>query len=366
MILSICLGAKKDAVGDLYKDIMNNFPEKEKNIIIIPNAYNEKEFSNDFFKILREKLTITKGKYNKIKGIYKLLKLINKLKKKYNIDNIYIHTEEYFSFLFLLTFFIKKNNTTLWFHDPILHEGSPKIVYLKRKIAYLTYLKYVKHLIISYNNVIKEIKNDNSLQKISKKFKVLYLPQMKEMEFEDIKNNASIKLKYDFIFYGRIEEYKGLDLLLEVFKDREMQNIRLLIVGRGRKDKEIKDKIKNIINITFINEYVPNRDLAKYIMESKFVILPYKTATGTQTIQIANYYNKMVLTTKVGCFLEYVKEGENGYFIDNNTKEDLKKYILKYYNVKPENNQKEKIKKMYNKFDIENISLKLYNMIIKS
>lgn len=81
MILSICLGAKKDAVGDLYKDIMNNFPEKEKNIIIIPNAYNEKEFSNDFFKILREKLTITKGKYNKIKGIYKLLKLINKLKK---------------------------------------------------------------------------------------------------------------------------------------------------------------------------------------------------------------------------------------------------------------------------------------------
>lgn len=363
MILSICLGAKKDAVGDLYKDIMNNFPEKEKNIIIIPNAYNEKEFSNDFFKILREKLTITKGKYNKIKGIYKLLKLINKLKKKYNIDNIYIHTEEYFSFLFLLTFFIKKNNTTLWFHDPILHEGSPKIVYLKRKIAYLTYLKYVKHLIISYNNVIKEIKNDNSLQKISKKFKVLYLPQMKEMEFEDIKNNASIKLKYDFIFYGRIEEYKGLDLLLEVFKDREMQNIRLLIVGRGRKDKEIKDKIKNIINITFINEYVPNRDLAKYIMESKFVILPYKTATGTQTIQIANYYNKMVLTTKVGCFTEYIKEGKNGLFINRQEYKSLKEAILNAMKYKIDDRQKLLINEEYKKFDLIKTANKLYSII---
>lgn len=363
MILSICLGAKKDAVGDLYKDIMNNFPEKEKNIIIIPNAYNEKEFSNDFFKILREKLTITKGKYNKIKEIYKLLKLINKLKKKYNIDNIYIHTEEYFSFLFLLTFFIKKNNTTLWFHDPILHEGSPKIVYLKRKIAYLTYLKYVKHLIISYNNVTKEIKNDNSLQKISKKFKVLYLPQMKEMEFEDIKNNASIKLKYDFIFYGRIEEYKGLDLLLEVFKDREMQNIRLLIVGRGRKDKEIKDKIKNIINITFINEYVPNRDLAKYIMESKFVILPYKTATGTQTIQIANYYNKMVLTTKVGCFKEYIKEGKNGLFINKQEYNSLKKAILNTMNYKIDDRQKLLINEEYKKFDLIKTASKLYSII---
>lgn len=363
MILSICLGAKKDAVGDLYKDIMNNFPEKEKNIIIIPNAYNEKEFSNDFFKILREKLTITKGKYNKIKEIYKLLKLINKLKKKYNIDNIYIHTEEYFSFLFLLTFFIKKNNTTLWFHDPILHEGSPKIVYLKRKIAYLTYLKYVKHLIISYNNVTKEIKNDNSLQKISKKFKVLYLPQMKEMEFEDIKNNASIKLKYDFIFYGRIEEYKGLDLLLEVFKDREMQNIRLLIVGRGRKDKEIKDKIKNIINITFINEYVPNRDLAKYIMESKFVILPYKTATGTQTIQIANYYNKMVLTTKVGCFKEYIKEGKNGLFINRQEYKSLKEAILNAMKYKIDDRQKLLINEEYKKFDLIKTANKLYSII---
>lgn len=363
MILSICLGAKKDAVGDLYKDIMNNFPEKEKNIIIIPNAYNEKEFSNDFFKILREKLTITKGKYNKIKGIYKLLKLINKLAKKYNIDNIYIHTEEYFSFLFLLTFFIKKNNTTLWFHDPILHEGSPKIVYLKRKIAYLTYLKYIKHLIISYNSVIKEIKNDTSLQKISKKFKVLYLPQMKEMEFENIKNNASIKLKYDFIFYGRIEEYKGLDLLLEVFKDRELQNIRLLIVGRGRKDKEIKDKIKNIINITFINEYVPNRDLAKYIMESKFVILPYKTATGTQTIQIANYYNKMVLTTKVGCFKEYIKEGKNGLFINKQEYKSLKEAILNAMEYKIDDRQKLLINEEYKKFDLIKTANKLYSII---
>lgn len=363
MVLSICLGAKKDAVGDLYKDIMNSFPNKKENIIIIPNAYNKEEFSSDFFKVFRERLSISKGRYNKIKEIYLLLKIINIFIKKYNINDIYIHTEQYFSFLFLLTFFIRKRNITLWFHDPILHDGSPKIVYLKREIAYFTYLKYAKNIIISYDNVMKEIKGNKFLEKLSKKFRVIYLPQMKEMEFEDIKNNINIKQKYDFIFYGRIEEYKGLDLLLEVFRNEELQNIKLLIVGRGRKDKEIKGKIKNLTNIKFINEYVPNRDLAKYIMESKFVILPYKTATGTQTIQIANYYNKMVLTTKVGCFTEYIKEGKNGLFINRQEYKSLKEAILNAMKYKIDDRQKLLINEEYKKFDLVKTANNLYSII---
>lgn len=361
-MITILFGIGKSAIADLYKNLVNSFKEKKDILCIYPKNY-KGEYNENL--MLKEDDFTEKSMIKRIYKLFVYLFSIKKIVNKQKNKNVLIFHEGDFLSIFSAVFFKCIGfNINVWVHDPIAHLGESKKNKFIRWIAFHTYIRRAKNIIVSYEKarkiLIKEYKI--SLDKI----KVIYLPQMKEMEFEDIKNDINIELKYDFIFYGRIEDYKGLDLLLEVFKDKELQNIRLLIVGRGRKDKEIKDKIKNSINITFINEYVPNRDLAKYIMESKFVILPYKTATGTQTVQIANYYNKMVLTTKVGCFLEYVKEGENGYFIDNNTKEDLKKYILKYYNVKPENNQKEKIKKMYNKFDIENISLKLYNMIIKS
>ena len=114
-------------------------------------------------------------------------------------------------------------------------------------------------------------------------------------------------------------------------------------------------------NIEFVNEYVSNRQLAEYIMTSRYVILPYRNATGTQTIQLANYYGKMVLATKVGCFTEYIKEGINGYFIDDNTKESLIVAMRKRleYNVI----DKDKMNENLCVFDLQSVAKKLQGII---
>ena len=163
-------------------------------------------------------------------------------------------------------------------------------------------------------------------------------------------------------FYGRIEEYKGLNLLLDAMKDPEMQHIRLLSVGRGSDDQQIRKIVNSLVNVKFINDYVPDKELAKYIKQSRFVILPYKSATGSQTITIANYYEKMVLATKVGCFPEYIQEGKNGFFIDSYTKEDIKKAMLKMACI-DESTYKERIKNEYDKYDIKCIAEKVYRVV---
>lgn len=358
-MITILFGIGKSAIADLYKNLVNSFKEKKDILCIYPKNYKGEYNENLMLKEddFTEKLMI-KRIYKLFVYLFSIKKIVNKQKNK----NVLIFHEGDFLSIFSAVFFKCIGfNINVWVHDPIAHLGESKKNKFIRWIAFHTYIRRAKNIIVSYEKarkiLIKEYKI--SLDKI----KVIYLPQMKEMEFEDIKNDINIELKYDFIFYGRIEDYKGLDLLLEVFKDKELQNIRLLIVGRGRKDKEIKDKIKNSINITFINEYVPNRDLAKYIMESKFVILPYKTATGTQTVQIANYYNKMVLTTKVGCFTEYIKEGKNGLFINKQEYNSLKKAILNTMNYKIDDRQKLLINEEYKKFDLIKTASKLYSII---
>lgn len=366
MLITILNQSRRNALADMYKNIVNVIAVKNKFKIaaVIPKEYDVNEYNNFFYKKIVDELSCA-GKFKKFYLIIKLVKEIKEIfcrAKKRKI--LFFHENAWMNIVIYLLLLNKNIDYYVWIHDPIVHLGENKRINIIRWLAFHTYIKKAKYLMVGYEEGKRILKDKYKINE--KNILVLYLPQLRELEFEKIKRDKSIEIKYDFIFYGNIEKYKGIDLLVDVFKSKDLNNIKLLIVGRGKEDKKIKKIVDEMKNVTFINRYVSNEDLAKYIMQSRYVILPYITATGSQTVQIANYYEKMVLATRVGCFLEYVKEGENGYFIDNNTKEDLKKYILKYYNVKPENNQKEKIKKMYNKFDIENISLKLYNMIIKS
>lgn len=360
MIICIYLSNGRDVLGDCYKNIVNYFDNKQDTILVIPNAYNKEEFSPKFYKIIKENVSNQINKVRKLKEIYKLINTISILSKKYAINEFYIHIDGPFPFIFLffVTFLLKKKYT-IWLHDPILHEGTSKIEQVKRWIGCYSYLKFANKLVVSYKN----FPLNTQLISLKNKFITIRLPQLLELEFEDIKEDKTIVEKYDFIFYGRIEKYKGLEILLDTFKDKALRNIKLLIVGRGTDDKKISAIVNDLENVDFINKYVPNRDLAKYIMQSRYVILPYRNATGTQTIQIANYYGKMVLSTKVGCFTEYINEGKNGFFIEKNTVKSLKNSIIKLNQLKIGKKEKELIGKEYTKFDIKRIANKLYDII---
>ena len=147
--------------------------------------------------------------------------------------------------------------------------------------------------------------------------------------------------------------------------DNEMSEVKLLIVGRGREDSGISRQVEKLDNVDFINEYVPNRKLAEYIKQSRYVILPYKTATGSQTIQLANYYNKLVLATNVGCFPEYVSNGENGFLIKMLNYDCLKEAMKKIIKIN-EDDYANKILEKYNSFDLNKISCELYKTITKT
>ncbi len=350
MILCVLFSSKRAAIGDLYKDIVNSMPNKNNIVLVIPSAYDVDEFSDEFYFKMKENVS-TEERWRWLKVAKFWLALFKKVDRR--IKNIYFHIDQFFCDI-LLQIFCCKSRKILWLHDPILHSGAPKKEYISRFLCKIFLFPFIDKYIISADSLLKGL-NKNLVKKSS----VIYLPQMYSMEFPEVKKNNMTK--YDFIFFGRLEEYKGLDLLIETFNKRSDR--KLLIVGRGTKESEIENKIIGKANIEFINSYLDNKELAKMISMSKCVILPYKNATGSQTIAIANYYGKIVLASKVGCFNEYIKEGENGYFIDEYSVEGLNNAIDKldcFVNIcKPE-----KIFNNYQRFDLNRITNKLYKEII--
>lgn len=317
-LMAICAAENRNALGDGFVGIMNHFSHPEVVIAVIPASYDVNEFNPKLHSVIKEDYRNI-GKIKSKLQCIRFYKKLARLAKKEKVNRIFIYSDsEWANIVHLLFPYLRHQKTTVYIHDPRYHTGEEWIVKCTRKLIYPFYW-HKASIIVSYRKAIDELKKCYPhFQGTS--VTAIKLPSMPVMEFADIHKKLQKDLwvqTYDLIYFGRLEAYKGLDILLEANRFLiEKYNITyniLLVGGRGHMKSIIQEEVKAFQNVTFIDEYVSNRQLAEYIASSKVVILPYKEATGTQTVQIANYYYKPIIAHAVGCFDEYIKEGQNGY-----------------------------------------------------
>ena len=209
---------------------------------------------------------------------------------------------------------IDKSRTIAYLHDPRYHSGKRPWKVRIAKIFKVDYRKYAK-IIVSSHEMKKaclealRITNPNQVE-------VVYLGGIENLFFDLPKVEEDI----DVMFFGWILSYKGLDTLIESAK--KLPEIKFLIAGEGSLIKATG--IKSLPeNCTRIDEYIPDKELATFINRSKIIVLPYRDATGTQTVQIAYYYKKPVIATRTGCFPEYVRHQIDGIIVSPNNSDEL-------------------------------------------
>ena len=362
MILSCYFSKERNAMGDLYLNMMNSMPNKNKIALIIPYAYNEDEFSNEFFAKFRETVSSVDNKFLRIILLKRFIWLIKKYFSGNSVSKVYFQIDQ-FIYNWMIIKIFSNIKYSVWLHDPVLHEGVSTAERIYRCLSYKTYFNKIDNFIISYNGAKELDRVDKRLCSIRDRFVVSPLPQMPEMEFDEIKNKIN-EIKYDYIFFGRIELYKGLDFLVDVMSDDRLKSSKLLIVGTGRDAGRVESIVNKKDNIHFINRYVSNYELAELICASKCVVLPYISATGSQTVSIANYYSRLVIASNVGCFTEYIIDGQNGFIFKVKDKESLVEKLLLVLNTDLEA-YKCGIEKIYNKYDITKISNSVFEIINK-
>lgn len=155
------------------------------------------------------------------------------------------------------------------------------------------------------------------------------------------KNEAIQLLQLDpnfkyVLFFGFIRGYKGLDLLLEAFADKRLQDLGVKLVVAGEfygSPKPYMDQIDSLKiadRVVLKTDYIPDEEVNRYFRACDIVAQPYKSATQSGVTQIAFHFEKPMLVTNVGGLPEIVPNGKIGYVVEPNAQQ-IADALVAYY-----------------------------------
>ncbi len=145
---------------------------------------------------------------------------------------------------------------------------------------------------------------------------------------EEAVEKLGLDPEYRYIlFFGLIRKYKGLDIMINAFANREFRNmkIKLLVAGEFYTPREPYDELvkkhglgKDIIIHPF---FVADRDVASWFCASDIIAQPYRSATQSGVTQIGYHFNRPMLVTDVGGLSEIIPHGKGGYVVKPDPRE---------------------------------------------
>lgn len=136
--------------------------------------------------------------------------------------------------------------------------------------------------------------------------KISYIPSA-YIDLEIFKP-MNLEKEYDLIFVGRLEKNKGINLLLEALleikklRNREMDNISLLVVGEGPLREGLLRYCANSLkdNVVFYGWAKDSQEVAKLLNQSKVLVMPSYNEGGPRVVLEAMACGVPVLATNVG------------------------------------------------------------------
>ena len=136
------------------------------------------------------------------------------------------------------------------------------------------------------------------------------------------------------LFFGLIREYKGLDILLEAFRDLP-ENYELVIAGEcyGPFDKyqAIIDSLPGKDRVKVYPGYVRDSEVKNFFSKADLVVLPYRSATQSGVGAIACHFGVPMLVTDVGGLREEVGDTGTGIVCSRPAPEEVRKEILRFF-----------------------------------
>jgi len=120
-----------------------------------------------------------------------------------------------------------------------------------------------------------------------------------------------------FLFFGRIESYKGLSYLLDAAEilQRRGRHLKVVVAGIGKDLERHRERIAASAWVELIDRYVASTDVADLFRRSTAVVLPYTDATQSGVAAIAFANSRPVIATAVGDLPDVVIHGRTGLIV---------------------------------------------------
>ena len=257
-------------------------------------------------------------KLRSIKNFILSNSLVNTL-KKYDI----IHINGQHGVLPQLQLLLLGKKVVYTIHDFIGHSGERKrFPELMNKWTLYLGSQIILQNTETYNEVIKKFPSVRN--------KIHFIP-FGPLEIYTKFGNQNLKThKNTIILFGRISPYKGIEYLVEAAKlvRNTIPNLKVIIAGSGRFYFDI-EPIRGNNTFRIINRYISNNELADLIRESEIVVCSYTDATQSGVVMTAYAFNKPVIASAVGGFLDAVKHNKTGLLVPPRDSKALAEAIIK-------------------------------------
>ncbi len=174
-------------------------------------------------------------------------------------------------------------------------------------------------------------------------------------DLRQIPQNTIRELSNYYITTSRQVNWKRIDLAVRACL---MTQRKLLVIGDGPEHK----KLVKMAQGTKLIEFLPTmkrEELAKYLAGAKGYLFPSLEPFGIAPVE-ALASGVPVIAYKKGGALDYIEEGKNGIFFENQTAKSLAEAILKFEKIKF---NRKKIEKSVEKFDVKRFDKEMEKFI---
>lgn len=197
-------------------------------------------------------------------------------------------------------------------HDARPHEGANWLLEMaqlflvytfSKKIYFLSSIqaKYAEQFMLPFQAKRIEVINHPSFRHYS-----IPASAYTEKEYKQASADPGEAGKYfDFLFFGRLEKYKGMKLLIDSFTyyvRRYDSNATLLIAGR-QGSVSLGD-LEGLKGITMLSRYIPDKDIPLLFGCSSTTLLPYTSATQSGVMTLAADHNSPCAATPLPGLVE--------------------------------------------------------------
>ena len=136
------------------------------------------------------------------------------------------------------------------------------------------------------------------------------------------------------LFFGLIREYKGLDILLEAFRDLP-EDYQLVVAGEpyGSFDKyqSIIDSLPGKDRIRVFPDYIRDSEVKSFFSAADLAVLPYRSATQSGISSIACHFDVPMVVTDVGGLKGTIGARGTGIVAPEASAPAIRKEILRYF-----------------------------------
>ncbi len=136
------------------------------------------------------------------------------------------------------------------------------------------------------------------------------------------------------LFFGLVRPYKGLDVLLRALAAGP-RDVRVRVAGEfwggTRATEELCRELGITDRVEFRNGYIAASDVPKLFADVDALVLPYRSATGSQGVWTGFEFGVPVIATKAGNLADSIRVGIDGLVAEPSSVASLTGTLNEFY-----------------------------------